>query len=201
VIEASGIEVRATSAAELAQAVPALLGLHQEQWRGRTINSEHLRPRFARHLVRALTTMVARGQAELVQYRMGGRLVIADIDLVGHEFMGTYLAGCEPDLRQRVDIAVLMMSSVLALAERRGLPAVNLLRGDESYKLHWHPVPVRNQRLILAPRGRRRPAAAAYGTLVLARTAAADAVRSRAPWLRSARNRLRWSAGYAARRE
>jgi CelD/BcsL family acetyltransferase involved in cellulose biosynthesis len=193
-IEASGIDAREVRAAEVADAVPTLLRLHEEQWRGRNINREHLSPRYRRHLVRAVTRMVERDQAALVQYRMGGEVVVSDLNLIGHEFVGSYLAGFQPRMREHVDVAVMMATRALGLAERSGRPVVSLLRGDESYKERYHPVPFRSQRLLLAPPGM-RPSARVYARLVCARTAAADAARHRLPWLRSARNRIRQSAG------
>lgn len=197
-VEAAPIDAKQTVAAEVPEAVRALLGLHAGQWKRRGIDAEHIRPRYERHLSRALAAMVERGQAELTQYRIDGRVVVADLEMVGRDFVGTYLAGFEPGMREHVDVAILMLSRVFVLTERLGVPVVSLLRGDEAYKMHWRPVPARNQRLLLARPGM-VPTAAAYAGLVRARRAAADAARERAPWLRSARNRVRSAAGLARR--
>lgn len=193
-IEAAPIEARPTLPAEVAQAVRELLELHEGQWQGRAIDAEHLRPRFRRHLERALTGMVAQGQAELTRYEMDGRLVVADLEVVGHDFVGTYLAGFDPGLREHVDVAVLMLSRAFGLTERSGVPTLSLLRGDEPYKTHWHPEARPNQRLLLGRPGQ-LPAAAAYANAVRLRRAAADAGKQRAAWLRVARGRLRSYAG------
>lgn len=197
-IDAAAIEARSTPPAEVPETVRALLELHAGQWQGRAIDAEHLRPRFARHLSRALGAMVERGQAELTEYRVDGRVVVADLEVLGHDFVGTYLAGFDPTLREQVDVAVLMLSGAFGLAERHGLPMVSLLRGDEPYKTHWHPVAARNQRLLLGRSGG-RPVAAAYAGLVQARRAAADAGKQRAPWLRKARQQLRSFVGQVSR--
>src|SRR5437016_947745 len=79
-----------------------------------------------------------RGQAVLVQYRLAGRLVASDLDLVGHRFVGAYLGGFEPGLRRQVDVAVMMAAQALALAEQRQRPVLSLLRGTEPYKMRFH---------------------------------------------------------------
>jgi CelD/BcsL family acetyltransferase involved in cellulose biosynthesis len=197
-IQAAPITAVSTPPADVPATVRRLLELHEGQWQGRPIDAEHLRPRFARHLSRALGAMVQRGQAELTRYELAGRPVVVDLEVVGPDFVGTYLAGFDPALREQVDVAVLMLSRAFGLAERRGQPVLSLLRGDEPYKSHWHPVRARNQRLLLGRPGR-RAAAAGYAGLVLARRAAADAAKQRAPWLREARQRLRSYAGRIGR--
>jgi CelD/BcsL family acetyltransferase involved in cellulose biosynthesis len=192
-IDRLGVQVREVAAADVEGAVDALLQLHQEQWRDRAIDPEHLRLRFRRHLGRSAGQLAGRDQAMVVQYRVAGRLVASDLCLVGPGFVGTYLAGFQPELRQQVDVALMMLSHSLGLAERLGVPMLHLLRGTESYKLRWHPTVVRNQRLLLA-RGRRQVAALGYALSVRARAGLADALRDRAPWLRGARLRGRLAA-------
>jgi CelD/BcsL family acetyltransferase involved in cellulose biosynthesis len=190
-IEGAPITSRAVPAAEVPAAVGDLLALHAGQWAGRSVSAEHVRPRFRRHLTGALTRMVEKDQAVLTEYRCQGKVVVVDLELAGPEFMGTYLAGFDPRLREHVDIAVLMLTRAFAEVERRGLPALSLLRGDEPYKLHWRPTTVRNQRLLL---GRTAPALG-YALATQLRGALADAGRHRYPKLREARNTLRSQLG------
>jgi len=189
-IDACGISARPVGAAEVADAVPALLRLHERQWRGRGINEEHLRPRFERHLVRSVSRLVGQGQAALFQYRLDEQLVASELVLIGRDFVGTYLAGFDPDLRQEVDIATLLLSEDLALTDQLGRPTLSMLRGDEPYKMRWQPRRMRNGRPLLARAGRPR-LAALYASAVIARAAAADAARERLPWLRRVRHRAR----------
>jgi CelD/BcsL family acetyltransferase involved in cellulose biosynthesis len=188
------VQVDEVDPGRVARAVGDLLALHERQWHGRGINPEHLRPRYRRHLATAADRMVPRGQANVVQYRVDGRLVASDLDVIGPGFVGTYLAGFEPALRQRVDVGLMMLSQALRLSERLGLPRLHLLRGTEPYKMRWHPTTARNRRLLLARAGR-HPAAPAYAAMVRCRAALADRLRDRAPWLRRARTRVRLAAG------
>ncbi len=190
-IEDSPITSREVPAAEVPAAVGRLLALHAGQWSGRSISAEHVRPRFARHLAGAVAAMAARDQAVLTEYTHAGRVVILDLSVVGPDCVGTYLAGFEPAMREHVDVAMLMLTRAFGQVERRGLAGVSLLRGDEPYKLRWHPVPARNRRLLLG----RGPVAAGYAAAVRLRGAAADAGRERVPWLRAARVRVRSAVG------
>lgn len=194
-IEAAPITSRAVPAADVPAAVGDLLALHAGQWADRSVSAEHLRPRFRRHLTGALTRMVERDQATITEYRCQGEVVVVDLELVGPEFMGTYLAGFDPSLREHVDIAVLMLTRAFGEVERRGLPGLSLLRGDEPYKLHWRPTAARNRRLML---GRTGPALG-YARAVLLRGVLADAGRDRYPKLRQARNTLRSQLGQLRR--
>jgi len=198
-VEAAGIEARCVGGTDVEAGVHALLRLHEQQWRGRGINEEHLQPRFRRHLARSVNRMVDRGQAALVQYWLAGRLVATDLELVGHRFVGAYLVGFEPGLRRQVDVAMMMTAQAVVLAERRQRPVLSLLRGTEPYKMRFHPVAVRNRRLLLARRGG-PGTAAGYAWAVRARTALADATRDRLPWLRRARYRIRQAAARLAAR-
>jgi CelD/BcsL family acetyltransferase involved in cellulose biosynthesis len=194
-IDKLGVAVRRVDAAGVEGAVAGLIRLHEQQWRGRGGNAEHRRPRFARHLVRAVSSMVEQGQAELFEYRIGGRVVAVDLAVVGPGFVGTYLPGVDPSLRNQADVSTLLLRPVFELTERRGRATLSLLRGDEPYKMQWHPVRVRNERLLVG-RASGSLTAGAYATAVRARTAAADALRDRLPWLREAR----WHARQASAR-
>ncbi|WP_063836085.1 GNAT family N-acetyltransferase [Actinacidiphila yeochonensis] len=69
-IAAAGLAERQVPVAEVPAAVARLLRLHQEQWRGRGITPEHLRPRFAEHLARACGAMAASGEAAVTEFRL-----------------------------------------------------------------------------------------------------------------------------------
>jgi len=137
-----------------------------------------------------MTSGIEHRQAVLTQYRFDGELVVSDVSLIAPGFVGKYLAGFEPRMRQHIDVALMMLCQALRLAERSGRPAVSMLRGDEPYKQRWHPTPVRSERLLLArPDSRLR--AVGYAMLVRGRTSVADLVKRRVPWLRSLRARAR----------
>ena len=120
---------------------------------GRRGNPEHLTARFRTFLTGALVPMVERGQAVVVEYRLDGRLVASEADLLGHRQLAYYLAGIDPSLRQAIDTSVLLVSGALGLARRLGLAEYSFLRGDEDYKLRWRPDHVTAERVLLARPG------------------------------------------------
>lgn len=74
-------------------------------------------------------------------------------------------------------------------AEGLDLGVLSLLRGSESYKSHWGPVPVVNRRLLLA-RSSLEPLLRMRETQLTARDRAARTVKSRFPAARDWRGRL-----------
>jgi hypothetical protein len=135
------------------RAVVDLIRLHEAQWAGRRGNPEHLTDRFRHHLTDALVPMVERGQAVFAEYRVDGELMAAEVDLVGHEQLAYYLAGISPTLRERIDTAVLLVSSALERAASLDRKEYSFLRGLEDYKYRWRPDEVRAARILLARPG------------------------------------------------
>jgi len=194
-LDRAGIEHRTVPAPEVPAAIDTLLRLHALQWRERGITPEHLRPRFAEHLTRALTAMAGDGTARITEFRIDGRVMAVDVLLLSTDLVGGYLYGAHPELRARADIAVMLLRHDSTHAAATGRGVLSLLRGTEPYKYHWRPEAVPNQRLLLA-----RPALAPVLRLHAAQQAArsrlAEAVREhdRGPdsW-RARLNRLRAS--------
>ncbi|TJZ55949.1 GNAT family N-acetyltransferase [Streptomyces piniterrae] len=200
-LDALGIEEHAVPAHEVPAAVANMLRLHGLQWAGRGVTPEHLRPRFADHLVRATREMVAGGDAVLTEYRMAGRVMAADLMLMSTDLAGGYLFGADPELRARkVDITTMLMrhDARHVVETRRG--ALSLLRGTEPYKRHWRPVAVANQRLLLSRRAA-APALRLYAAQAHGRALAAGLARERLTSLRGVRARLNaWQTRGASRR-
>jgi CelD/BcsL family acetyltransferase involved in cellulose biosynthesis len=184
-----GIDVRPVAAGEADRAVADLLRLHALQWEGRGGNPEHRRPRFARHLRQAVRAMLASGEAELLEYRLGERLVASNLVVVGPDLAGGYLYGAEPGLRDQVDIATLLVTTTMPVAHRRGCSTMSMLRGAEPYKLRWRPREQTNRRVLLARPGSLR--AWAHTTGVRARHRAIRVAKERMPWLRKVRDTAR----------
>ncbi|MEV0978219.1 GNAT family N-acetyltransferase [Streptomyces sp. NPDC049915] len=155
-LDAMGVRRRVVGPEEVDAALGTLLELHRLQWQGRRVTSEHLRPRFREHLVRAVGPMVRSGNAVVTEFRIDGEVMAVDLTLLSHALAGCYLYGAHPRLRERkADVAVMLLE---ACAEN-ALPAgtggqgtLSLLRGDEPYKHRWRPERVANQRLLLARR-------------------------------------------------
>jgi hypothetical protein len=184
-----GVEVREVDAADAERAVADLLRLHQRQWRGRGVNTEHLRPRFAAFLTRAVGHMVAAGQATIFEYRIDGELVASSLVVVGPDLAGGYLYGADPGLRDRVDVITMLLRDTLPFAYRRGCSTMSMLRGAEAYKMRWRPREAVNRRLLFARPGSVR--ALAYTGAVRSGRYAIRTAKQRLPWLRAARDRAR----------
>jgi len=192
-LDSAELDVREVVPADAARAVADLLRLHAEQWHGRGINPHHLTGAFAGHLTRSTAAMVASGQAAVLEYRFAGRLRASELLLVGRDFVGAYLYGAEPALREEIDVSTSMLPDLLAFAHRLGRPALSLLRGEEDYKLRWRPHPVQNRRILLTRPGSAR--GAAYASGVRAHRGAVLAAKRHAPWLRTVRDRLKRLGG------
>lgn len=156
-----GIEWRVVSDHETEAALGRLLDLHRLQWQGRRMSSEHARPRFLEHLVRAAAPMTRSGQAAVMEFLLDGTVVAVNLNLLSggtdraEGLAGTYLYGFHPRLREhKVDVAsMLLHASTEHLASGAARHRVlSLLRGDEPYKYRWHPEKVVNQRFLLARR-------------------------------------------------
>ncbi|MCX4966495.1 GNAT family N-acetyltransferase [Streptomyces sp. NBC_00654] len=171
-------------------AVGRLLRLHELQWRGRSVNPEHLTARFHAHLVRATRRMVRDGEASLTEFRMGGEVVAVNMALHSGRLTGGYLYGAHPSLRDRkVDMATMLLRDVAGQAAGTGRDVLSLLRGSEQYKSHWQPVSVVNQRLLLA-RSALAPLLRLRESQVTARELAARTVEAHFPAARDWHGRL-----------
>ncbi|GAA3005003.1 GNAT family N-acetyltransferase [Streptomyces fulvorobeus] len=189
-IDALAPECRAVSAPDVPGAVGRILRLHELQWAGRGVNPEHLRPRFSAHLVRATRRMVRDGDAALTEFLVDGEVVAVNMSLQSGRLTGGYLYGAHPSLRERkVDVATMLLREVSRQAADTGRGVLSLLRGSEQYKNHWEPVPVVNQRLLLA-RSALDPLLRLRVTQLGARELAARTVRTRFPAARDWRHRL-----------
>jgi CelD/BcsL family acetyltransferase involved in cellulose biosynthesis len=187
--DARGIEVDVADPDQVAGDVGTMLRLHAQQWAGRGGTPEHFTDRFAAHLTEAFPRLVADRQAHVVRYRLGGEVLAVQLDLIGHDFLGYYLAGISPKLRQHIDVHPVQLRTDMELALAAGVPRYSMLRGLEEYKLHWRPEQVDNARLLLVRPG--LPGGAGLPLLMRARAVAAGVARERAPWLRTLRGRVR----------
>lgn len=150
VIDDAGIDVRTAPAGDVPQALGTLLDLHCRQWAGRGGNPEHGTARFRAWLTEALSELCATGGARIEEYSVDGVVVASEILLVGRDFVGYYLDGTAPELRERVDTSTLYMRRNLGVTAELGVPTLNLLRGHEDYKMRWGPTVVVQDRVLLA---------------------------------------------------
>ncbi|MFG1805244.1 GNAT family N-acetyltransferase [Streptomyces sp. NPDC049040] len=189
-LDAAGVEERDVAAQEVPAAVATMLRLHRMQWQGRGVTPEHVRPRFAEHLSRAATAMVAAGEAVVTEFSIGGTVVAANLTVLSPALAGGYLYGAHPGLRGRkVDVTTLLIRHSVRHVAGAGRPVLTLLRGAEPHKSHWRPAHLANQRLLLANRPL-APVLHARHALAAARTRLLRTAADRLPALKAWRARL-----------
>ncbi|MFJ9624083.1 GNAT family N-acetyltransferase [Streptomyces sp. NPDC101181] len=189
-VDALGVQALPVARERVPEAIGTLLRLHERQWEGRGVNPEHLRARFSDHLVRSVGRMVADGTAAMTEFRLDGAVVAANLSLQSGRLAGGYLYGADPALRERkVDVSTMLLREVAQQASDTGREVLSLLRGAESYKNHWQPVPVVNQRLLLARPGL-EPLLRLRESQVAVRERAVETVKARFPAARDWHERL-----------
>lgn len=148
-----GVSAHRTEPRDAAAAIDTLLRLHEDGWRGRAVNEEHLSDRYADHLRTAVPTLVADGAAEVVRYVVGGEVVACDLLLRCGDAVGGYLYGAAADLRREADISTMMVRGALGVAQDREVKRLSMLRGTEPAKLRWQPEIDANTRIVLGGAG------------------------------------------------
>lgn len=156
-------------------AVSRLLNLHRQQWQGRGISHEHKGRKFHELLGHAIPPMIKHDQAMIIEYHKGGALVASDLLMIGHDFIGAYLYGTRPDLRQNVDVALLLLQQDLRITQALDRRVLSMLRGEEPYKMKFRPRTVRNERLVLS----RSVAGRGYSAALRMRRRTVTLIRSR----------------------
>ncbi len=172
------------------QATRSCLALHRESWRRRGISPEHLTRRFGSHVVAAAKLMSASGSGEIYEFRRDEEVIASDFVLAGHEYIASYLEGPSEYALRRFQVSSLFMWNWTNVALKRGIPTVNLLRGEERHKLRWNPKIMTNHRLIL---GRDRISFAPYAAYHLLRSKVAEYAKSEdtPAWIKPATDRLK----------
>lgn len=194
-IDSLGVEEHAVPGPDVPAAVRTMLSLHERQWRGRGVTPEHLRPRFAAHLVCATRQLVESGDAAVTEYRVGGEVVASDIAFTSADLVCGYLYGAHPRLReQHVDITTMLLRHDAQYASSTGRGTLSLLRGTEPYKLRWQPTAVVNQRYLLARR-ELAPLLGLCAARVAGRRLAAGLLRDRTAAARALLDRLPLPSG------
>ena len=126
-----------------------LVALHRESWEGQDITPEHLSRRFEGHLVAAARRMTKDGLGEVHEYWREGEVILSTFLLFGKDFVGGYLSGGHEDVRRRYQVSSVRTWHELGIAHDRGLSHLDLLRGEETYKLRWKPDIVATYRAFL----------------------------------------------------
>ena len=174
-IEADGVRREPVKPADAENAAGRLVALHRGMWEGRGISREHTTREFEEHMRRALPRMVARGLGTVYEFRRGEEAIISSFCTYGRDSVGGHLYGATQEALRRYQVSSLLVWAELGIARDRGSARLDLLRGDEPYKLRWNPEVVTNQRVIL---GREGPAFGLYAGYRSLRAAARGYARS-----------------------
>jgi CelD/BcsL family acetyltransferase involved in cellulose biosynthesis len=185
-----GVHCEQATAENAEQAVLRWIALHQEGWRGRTIDPTHLTREFEFHLEAAARRMIASGLGGVYEFRRDGEVIASHLLVFGSDFVGEYLWGATQEALERYQVSSLNIHNGIHVALERNCACLDLLRGEEPYKLRWASKVVASHRAIL---GRRRVPWTPYAAYYVLRSRAkryanSDEVPS---WINDAVNRSR----------
>jgi CelD/BcsL family acetyltransferase involved in cellulose biosynthesis len=131
------------------QAARRLMTLHREML-GERVNPEHLTEAFESHVVAAVRRLTASKSGGVYEFWRDGEVVGSHFLLLGHDFVGDYMVGAKQEALQRYQMYSLYTWNAVMVARSRGNTRINLLRGEEPYKLRWASEVVYNCRVILS---------------------------------------------------
>ena len=147
--EADGIRCELAGTDTVEQAAPRWIALHREAWQGRNIVPEHLTKRFQSHLETAACRMTVRGLGGISEFWRDGEVIVSQFLVFGREFVAQHLMGARQEVLQRYQLSSLCIWDANNVAHSRNSPYVNLLRGEEAYKLRWASEVIPNYQVIL----------------------------------------------------
>lgn len=188
--EADGVHHRPASATEAEEAARRLVALHRELWQGRHIGSEHLTSRFESHIIAAARRMMERGVGGISEFWRDGEVLISDFWVFKQDFFGTYMLGANREALQRYQWSSLYIRDAIDTARSKNVRHLDLLRGEEPYKLRWSSRVVPTHQAIL---GRHRASWLAYAGYHTLYSRARRYAHSEdaPPWIKSAAERYR----------
>ena len=178
-----GISCQLAGPGDAEEAAVRWIALHQEAWKGRNIAPEHLNERFKMHLKAAVRRMTAYGLGGISEFWQEGQVVASQFLIFGRNFVGQHLLGATQVTLQRYQVSSLYIEDAIDVAHSKNKSYLDLLRGEEPYKLRWSSRVVPNHRLIL---GRNAILLAAYANYHL--------LRSKVQVYASSENAPRWVA-------
>jgi hypothetical protein len=150
--EADGIRCELAGADDVGQAARRWIALHREAWQGRNIVAEHLTPRFQSYLEAAAYRMTVRELGGISELRRNGEVIISHFLVFGRDFVAEHLIGARQEALQRYQLSSLCIWDAMNVARSRNSSCLNLLRGEEAYKLRWSSGITTNYQVILGRR-------------------------------------------------
>jgi CelD/BcsL family acetyltransferase involved in cellulose biosynthesis len=132
-------------------AAKRLVAISREQWQDRWLDTgpEHWTSRYESLIVASARRMTARELGGISEFWRGGEVIISDFWVSGRGFIGTYMLGASREALQRYQWSSLYIWDALNIARTKNCGYLDLLRGEEPYKLRWSSRVSPSHRLIL----------------------------------------------------
>jgi CelD/BcsL family acetyltransferase involved in cellulose biosynthesis len=189
-----GVRCELATPAEAEQAARRFVALHREMWGGRDIRLEHLTERFESFFVAAAERLTACGLGRISQFWLDEEVIASHFLLFGRDFVGEHLFGARQEILRRYQLSSLYLWDAVNVALSRDSDKVNLLQGEESYKLRWASEVIYNHRVTLLKNPNLNWLLVAYLSLVDLEQKARRYVfaESTSPWIKKT---VRWLKG------
>jgi CelD/BcsL family acetyltransferase involved in cellulose biosynthesis len=151
---AEGTECKLADADESQEAARRLVALHRELLGERDIVPEHLTERFESFIATAVSRMMSRGLAGISEFWQDEEVIISNFWVYGQNWncLGVYILGASREAIQRYQWSSLCIWDAMNVARNRDSSCVDMLRGEETYKLRWSSRIATNHQVILGRR-------------------------------------------------
>jgi CelD/BcsL family acetyltransferase involved in cellulose biosynthesis len=132
-------------------AAKRLVTISREQWQERWLETgpEHWTSRSESLIAAAARRMTAGELGGISEFWQDGEVIISNFWVSGRDFIGTYMLGASREALQRYQWSSLYIWDALNIARTKNCGYLDLLRGEESYKLRWSSRISSSHRLIL----------------------------------------------------
>jgi CelD/BcsL family acetyltransferase involved in cellulose biosynthesis len=132
-------------------AAKRLVTISREQWQERWLETgpEHWTSRSESLIAAAARRMTARELGGISEFWRDGEVIISNFWVSGRDFIGTYMLGASLEALQRYQWSSLYIWDALNIARTKNCGYLDLLRGEELYKLRWSSRISSSHRLIL----------------------------------------------------
>ena len=149
--EADGGRCELAGVDDVEVAAERLMTISREQWQERWLETgpEHWTSRFESLIVTAARRMTARELGGISEFWRDGEVIISNFWVSGRGFIGTYMLGASREALQRYQWSSLYIWDALNIARGKNCAYLDLLRGEERYKLRWSSRISSSHRLIL----------------------------------------------------